>query len=204
MWVRVATFEGGDTEKLDKLMEERMSSGEMPPLEGMQTVLILDDKDAKKRKFLAFFDSRDALEAAEAGFDRQGDTIPEEIRGKRTSVHFYDVLIFDGDVEAAKAARVSLLEGSSESIDAGFEKTRGDTLPKVRAINGNVGAIGLADRDNGRVSMITLWDSVDSMRASAQEADQLRERTADMSDQKIANVAQYDVSRAQTLAGVRA
>jgi len=204
MWVRVATFEGGDTEKLDKLMDERMSSGEMPPPEGMQTVLILDDKDATKRKFLAFFDSRDALEAAEAGFDRQGDTIPEEIRGKRTSVHFYDVPIFDGHVEAARAARVSLLEGSSESIDAGFEKTRGDTLPKVRAINGNVGAIGLADRDNGRVSMITLWDSVDSMRASAQEADQLRERTADMSDQKIANVAQYDVSRAQTLAGVRA
>jgi len=204
MWVRVATFEGGDTEKLDKLMDERMSSGAMPPPEGMQTVLILDDTDATKRKFLAFFDSRDAVEAAEAGFDRQGDTIPEEIRGKRTSVHYYDVLIFDGEVEAAKAARVSLLEGSSEAIDAGFEKTRGDTLPKVRAISGNVGAIGLADRDNGRTSMITLWDSMDSMRASAQEADQLRERTADMSDQKIANVAQYDVSRAQTLAGVRA
>jgi hypothetical protein len=202
MWVRVATFEGGDTEKLDQLMDERMSSGEMPPPEGMQTVLILDDKDATKRKFLAFFDSRDALEAAEAGFDRQGNTIPEEIRGKRTSVHYYDVLIFDGEVEGAKAARVSLLEGSSESIDAGFEKTRGDTLPKVRAISGNVGAIGLADRDNGRVSMITLWDSADSMRASAQEADRLRQQTAEMSEQKIANVAQYDVSRAQT--GVRA
>jgi hypothetical protein len=204
MWVRVATFEGGDTEKLDKLMDERMSSGEMLPPEGMQTVLVLDDKNSRKRKFLAFFDSRDALEAAEAGFDQQGDTIPEEIRGKRTSVHYYDVLIFDGEVEAAKAARVSLLEGSSDSIDAGFEKTRGDTLPKVRAISGNVGAIGLADRDNGRVSMITLWDSADSLRASAQEADQLRQQTADMSDQKIANVAQYDVSRAQTVAGVRA
>jgi hypothetical protein len=204
MWVRVATFEGGDTEKLDQLMDERMSSGEMPPPEGMQTVLILDDKDATKRKFLAFFDSRDALEAAEAGFDRQGETIPEEVRGKRTSVHYYEVLIFDGEVEGAKAARVSLLEGSSDSIDAGFEKTRGDTLPKVRAINGNVGAIGLADRDNGRVSMITLWDSADSMRASAQEADQLRQQTAEMSDQKIANVAQYDVSRAQTVGGVRA
>jgi hypothetical protein len=204
MWVRVATFEGGEPEKLDKLMDERMSSGEMLPPEGMQTVLILDDKNARKRKFLAFFDSRDALEAAEAGFDQQGDTIPEEIRGKRTSVHYYDVLIFDGEVEAAKAACVSLLEGSSESIDAGFEKTRGDTLPKVRAISGNVGAIGLADRDNGRVSMITLWDSPDSMRASAQEADQLRQQTAEMSDQKIANVAQYDVSRAQTVAGARA
>jgi hypothetical protein len=204
MWVRVATFEGGDTEQIDKLMSERMSAGEMTPPEGMSSVLILDDEAAKKRKFLAFFDSRAALEAAEAGFDRQGDTIPEEIRGKRTSVHYYDVVIYDGDVDAAQAARVSLLEGSPESIDAGLDKTRGDTLPKVRAISGNVGAIGLADRDNGRVSMITLWDSADSMRASAQAADQLRQRTADMSDQKIANVAQYDVSMAQTVAGARA
>lgn len=204
MWVRVATFEGGDTEKLDKLMDERMSSGEMPPPAGMSSVLILDDKNAKKRKFFAFFESRDALEAAEAGFDRQGDTIPEEIRGKRTSVHYYDVVIYDGEIDAAKAARVSLLEGSPESIDAGLENTRGDTLPKVRAINGNVGAIGLADRDSGRVSMITLWDSPDSMRASAQEADQLRQRIAETSDQRIANVVPYDVSRAQTVEHVRA
>jgi hypothetical protein len=204
MWVRVATFEGGDTGKLDKLMDERMSSGEMTPPEGMSSVLILDDKDAKKRKFFAFFDNRDELEAAEAGFDQQGDTIPEEIRGKRTSVHSYEVVIYDGDLDAAKAARVSLLEGSPESIDAGLEKTRGDTLPSVRAIKGNVGAIGLADRENGRVSMITLWDSADSMRESAQQADQLRQRTADMSDQRIANVALYEVSMAQTVAGVRA
>jgi hypothetical protein len=204
MWVRVATFDGGNTEELDRLMDERMSSGEMTPPEGMSSVLILDDKDAKKRKFLAFFDSRDSLEAAEAGFDQQGDTIPEEIRGKRTSVHYYDVVIYDGDVEAAKAARVSVLEGSPESIDAGLDKTRSDTLPKVRAISGNVGAIGLADRDNARMSVITLWDSGDSMRASTHEADQLRQRTADMNDQKIANVALYDVSMAQTVAGARA
>jgi hypothetical protein len=49
--------------------------------------------------------------------------------------------------------------------------------------------------------MITLWDSPNSMRASAQEADQLRQRTADMSNQKIANVALYDVSMAQTVGG---
>ena len=204
MWVRVATFEGGDTETLDKVMDERMSSGEMPPPGGMSSVLILDDKDAKKRKFFAFFEGHDALEAAEAGFDQMGDTIPEEIRGKRTSVHYYDVLIYDGNVEAAKAARVSLLEGSAESIDSGLEKTRADTLPKVRAISGNVGAIGLADRENGRMSMITLWDSPDSMRASEQEADQLRQRTADFSDQKITTVVPYGVSRAQSVEGVRA
>jgi hypothetical protein len=204
MWVRVATFEGGDTEKLDKLIEERMASGQMSTPDGMSSVLILDDKDAMKRKFLAFFETRDSLEAAEDGFDKQGDSIPEELRGKRTSVHYYEVVVYDGDVDAAKAARVSVLEGSPEAIDAGLDKTRADTLPKIRAADGNVGAIGLADRGNGRVSMITLWGSADSMRASEQEADQLRQRTADMSGQKIANVARYDVSMAQTVTGARA
>jgi hypothetical protein len=200
MWVRVATFEGGDTGKLNKLIAER----EITQPAGMSSALVLDDTGAKKRKFCAFFDSRDALEAAEAGFDQLGDTIPEEIRGKRTTVHYYEVVIYDGDVEASRAARVSLLAASPESIDAGVETTRAETLPKVRAITGNVGAIGLADRDNGRVSIITLWDSTDSMRASTKEADQLRQRTADLTDQKIANVALYDVSMAQTLAAARA
>jgi hypothetical protein len=204
MWVRVATFEGADPERANAIVRERMASGEMTPSEGMHSVLILDDQAAKKRKFFAFFDSKEAIEAAESGFDRQGDSIPEEVRGKRTSVHYYEVVIHDGDVDRAKAARVSVLEGSPDAIDAGLESTRGDTLPKVRAIDGNVGAIGLADRENGRVSMITLWDSAAAMRASEQEADQLREQTADAGGQKIANIARYDVAMAESATSARA
>jgi hypothetical protein len=204
MWVRVATFEGTDAEKINQIMQERMSSGEMTPAPGMNSVLALDDTDANKRKFFAFFDSKEAIEAAEPGFEQMGDTIPEDIRGKRTSIHYYEVVVYEGDIEGAKAARVSVLEGSPAAIDESLDKTRGDTLPKVRAIDGNVGAIGLADRDNGRISMITLWDSADSLRASEQQADQLRERTAEMGGQKITNVARYEVATAQSLAGARA
>ena len=204
MWVRVATFEGVDPEKANAIVNERMDSGEMTPPEGMNSVLVLDDKDAKKRKFLAFFESRDALEAAEAGFDQQGDTIPEEIRGKRTSVHYYEVVIHEGEAEKAKAARVTVLEGSPDAIDASLEKSRGETLPKVRAIDGHVGTIGLADRSNGRMSIITLWESADAMRASEQEADQIRERTAESGGQRIASVARYEVAMAQSVAGARA
>jgi hypothetical protein len=204
MWVRVATFEGADPERANAIVRERMASGEMTPSEGMHSVLILDDQAAKKRKFFAFFDSKEAIEAAEAGFDRQGDSIPEAVRGKRTSVHYYEVVIHDGDLDRARAARVSVLEGSPDAIDAGVDRTRGDTLPKIRATDGNVGAIGLADRDNGRVSMITLWDSPEAMRASEQEADKLREQTAEAGGQTIANVARYDVAMAESAASARA
>lgn len=204
MWVRVATFEGADADKATEIVNDRMASGEMTQPEGMRSVLVLDDRASKKRKFFAFFDSKDSLTAAEPGFEQMGDTIPEDIRGKRTSVHYYEVVIHDGDVEGAKAARVSVLEGSPDAIDENLDKTRGDTLPKVRAIDGNVGAIGLADREHGRVSLITLWSSADAMRASEQEADQLRERTAQLGGSKIANVARYEVATAQSLAGARA
>jgi heme-degrading monooxygenase HmoA len=197
MWARVATFEGGDTEKLEKLNEERMSSGEMTPPEGMRSVLLLSDSDKNRRLFVSFFDSKEAIDAAEAGFDRMGDTIPEDIRGRRTGVDYHEVVISEGDIGSAKAARLSSLEGSPDKLDEGIEKTRGETLPKVLTMAGNVGAIALADREHGRTTMITLWDSTDSLRQSEQQADRLREQTAEMSSQRIAGVERYEVAMAQ-------
>ena len=204
MWVRVATFEGGDTEKLRKLSEQRMASGEMTPPEGMNHVLLLADPDKNRRLFVTFFDSRDEIAAAESEFEKMGDDLSEDIRGRRTGVEYQEVVIFDGDIDRAKAARVSSLEGSPEAIDEGLDKTRDDTLPKVRQLDGNVGAIGLADRNTGRVTMITLWDSAESLRASEQQADQLREQTAEMGGQRIASVDRYDVAMSQQMSGARA
>jgi heme-degrading monooxygenase HmoA len=204
MWVRIATFEGGDTEKLQKLNEERMSSGEMTPPEGMSHVLLLADKDRNRRQFVSFFESRDAIAAAEPRFEQMGDEVPEDIRGRRTGVDYHEVVIFDGDIEHAQTARVSSLTGSPDAIDEGFDKARDETLPKVRGLKGSVGAIGLADRESGRVTMITLWDSADSLRDSEQEADRIREQTAETSGQSIAGVDRYDVSMAQQVSGARA
>ena len=42
--------------------------------------------------FITFFDSQEAVEAAEASFESMGDEIPEEVRGNRVSVAVYEVL----------------------------------------------------------------------------------------------------------------
>jgi hypothetical protein len=96
VFARVASFEGGDNARLRQWSEEAMSSGEMNVPEGMQRVLMLDDDGSNKRLFISFFDSREAIEAAEAGFDAMGDTIPEDVRGRRTSVSVYEVSIDQG------------------------------------------------------------------------------------------------------------
>jgi len=97
MWARIASFEGGDTEKLQKLNEERMQSGEMNPPEGIKRVLLLADKDKNRRMFVAMFDSREAIEAAESRFESMGEEVPEDIRGRRTGVDYYEV-VFDQSV----------------------------------------------------------------------------------------------------------
>jgi hypothetical protein len=95
MYARIATFEGGDDQRLRQLNEERMQSGEMQAPDGMKHVTMLSD--GNRRLFIAYFDSREQLEAAEEQFDKMGDTIPEDVRGQRKSVDVYEVT-FDDNV----------------------------------------------------------------------------------------------------------
>ena len=86
MFARVATFEGGDNKRLMELTEERRASGSMGMPEGLRGAVVLDDDAAGKRLFITFFDSREAIASAEAGFDAMGDEIPDDVRGRRTGV----------------------------------------------------------------------------------------------------------------------
>jgi hypothetical protein len=94
VFARVAAFEGGDTERLRQLNEEQMAAGTMAFPDGVRRVLVLSDQDGVRRLFISFFDSREAVESAEQQFEQKGDEIPEEVRGRRTSVKVYEV-VFD-------------------------------------------------------------------------------------------------------------
>jgi hypothetical protein len=89
MWARVAAFEGTDVERA------RAEVGRGPPEDlipaGLRGVLSLVDADGKRQLFISFFDSREQVEAAEPVFERMGDEIPEELRGRRVSRDYYEV-----------------------------------------------------------------------------------------------------------------
>jgi hypothetical protein len=93
MFARVAAFEGGDNERLMQMSNERMESGQMASPDGMKRVMVLNDDAGGGRLFITLFDSREAIQAAEAGFDAMGDEIPEDVRGRRTSVTVYEVAL---------------------------------------------------------------------------------------------------------------
>ena len=95
MYARIASFEGGDNARLRQLNEERMASGTMNLPDGLQRAMVLNDDASGKRLFITFFESREAVDAAEQRFESMGDEIPEDVRGRRVGVDVYEV-VWDG------------------------------------------------------------------------------------------------------------
>jgi hypothetical protein len=89
VYARVASFEGGDTEQLRQMAE---SGGTPDPPPGVKRVLLLGDDSGRRRLFITFFDSLEDMEASKERFERMGDEISEDIRGRRTAVDVYEVL----------------------------------------------------------------------------------------------------------------
>lgn len=91
MYARVATFEGGDVERIREVNQQRRSGPDWMP-KGVRRVLVLNDADGNRRLFVTFFDDRAALDAAEEQFSSMGDEIPEDVRGRRVSLDVYEVV----------------------------------------------------------------------------------------------------------------
>jgi len=203
VYARVAGFEGRDASLTDELVKRvrDQGPGSVPDAKGF---LGLFDRERGTALGITFFDSEEAIRNSQRAFEDMAQNFPAEMRGRRASVDVSEVVMFDGDTERAQAARVSSLEGSPDNIDDSVGKVQSETLPKVRALPGNVGAIGLADRATGKVTIITLWESADALRQSEEQADRLREQAADSGGQSIAGVDRYEVGVAQQLSGVHA
>jgi hypothetical protein len=89
MWARVASFENIDVEQLRKMAGQRPPDDLIPS--GLKGILNFIDADGKRQVFITFFESREEIEAAEPSFERRGDNFPEEMRGRRVSVDYYEV-----------------------------------------------------------------------------------------------------------------
>jgi hypothetical protein len=197
MHARVAAFEG-DTSRIDDLIgtiRERMRSGGDIP--GAKRFLMLIDRGGGTSLGITFFESEDAIRAAEPVFERMGDEIPEELRGRRTSVETYEVAI-DDVADGARAARLSSLEGSPGGIDKGISFIKETILPEAADLTGWRGILTLADRQTGRAKTITFWDGPESLSASEARADELRAQAAEAMDDTIVGVERYEVALHET------
>ena len=90
-------------------------------------------------------------------------------------------------------ARLSYLEGSTDSLDAGVKSFREQVVPAVRD-NGGKAAYLLVDRATGRAIGVTLWESEEAMRASEEAANALRAQAAkEMHARAAPKVERYEI-----------
>jgi len=90
MFARVATLEGGSSEKLREFLDQQKKVENMGLPQGVRRAISLAGEN--RRLFITFFDSRDAIAAAEPAFDAMGGDVPDQARGRRTSVEVFEIL----------------------------------------------------------------------------------------------------------------
>ena len=90
-------------------------------------------------------------------------------------------------------ARVSKLEGPPEQVNELGRIVAEWVAPSLTEMEGFRGILTLADRQSGKVEVVTLWESEQAMRQSEEEADQLRGETARAAGGEIAGVERYEV-----------
>jgi hypothetical protein len=105
MYVRIARFEGGDADSIDKQVEgirtqmaegrERMASGDVPEemvevMGAMKRLLIAVDRDGGRMASLTFADTEDGMGKVDAWLNTMS---PDPGGGSRASVEIYEVAI---------------------------------------------------------------------------------------------------------------
>jgi heme-degrading monooxygenase HmoA len=208
MYARVAEFDNPRLSEPSLVDELTRGARESSPrwqeaLPNAQGHMMLIDRQNGRSLGITFFESEAQIREAQPVFERMGDEMPEETRGKRIGVSSYEVLMAEGG-EAAKAARVSTFEGDASRIDEATKTSIENVLPRAQQMPGWKGVFSLADRTSGKVILITLWDSPESMKASEEQGEKLRQENAEAAAGKVTGVDRYEIAFAMTPSEVEA
>jgi len=90
-------------------------------------------------------------------------------------------------------ARVTVVQGSPDKIDAGIASFNDQVLPTVKDIDGYRAAFLLADRSSGKGIGITLWDSEDARTKGGEAVEQARTATIQTMGGTVPPVEEYEV-----------
>ena len=208
MYARVAEFDNPGLSEPSLVDELTKGARESAPrwqeaLPNAQGHVMLIDRQKGRGLGITFFETEGQIAEAEPVFEQMGNEMPEETRGKRVGVSSYEVLTAEGG-EGATAARLSTLEGDVSRIDEATRHSIENILPRAKQMPGWKGVFSLADRATGKVMLITLWDSPESMQASEEQGEKLRQENAEAGGGTITGVDRLEVLFAMTPAEVAA
>jgi heme-degrading monooxygenase HmoA len=90
-------------------------------------------------------------------------------------------------------ARVSTYEGRPEQLDEMHQEGMEHVLPALEMQDGFSGGLVLADRESGKVLVVTLWESEQALDATEDASHWLRIFGAQSSGGTISSVQRYEV-----------
>ncbi|HEX9891444.1 MAG TPA: hypothetical protein VGB28_05225 [Actinomycetota bacterium] len=91
-------------------------------------------------------------------------------------------------------ARVTTIEGTPDQADIAVKLVEENVIPAAKQWQGFSGGWWLLDRATGRMIAMTLWDSEETLNASAEAATTLRKDTTDELGGNIVSVESYEVA----------
>ena len=105
-------------------------------------------------------------------------------------------------------ARMFTIEGRSEQVDEFGRAGEKNVLPALQRLDGFEGLLVLADRQNGKIQIATLWESEDAMRDGEEASYWFRAFSAEVAGGEVTSVRRYEVVYSETennpaLAGTR-
>jgi quinol monooxygenase YgiN len=91
-------------------------------------------------------------------------------------------------------ARSTSIRGNAANLDAGIAYVRDELLPTVQQTEGCIGLSMLTDSETGRCIVATAWADEVAMRATAEEARNLRHRLQHTLGGEHADVQEWEVA----------
>ena len=97
MYARVAFFEDHDPAQIDELVRRLDERSRQHPevLPEARGFLAFVDREHGKSMGITFFDTLEAIEAAEPKFANFPKTYPDSLKGRRTALEVYEVGVAD-------------------------------------------------------------------------------------------------------------
>jgi quinol monooxygenase YgiN len=158
---------------------------------GNQGVVLLVDRHSGSALGITYWESAKALAASEQIGTQSRTQAAQGIPGAHiVNVDRAELMIMDraGAPKSRTYVRLVTANGDPEKLDAAIVQIRNHVLPLLKTLNGYRATIASVDRQSGRLSVSTVWESKADLEASESKMAGPRAEVA-----KIAGAGPHDV-----------
>ena len=158
---------------------------------GNQGAVLLVDRQSGAALGVTYWESAKALAASEQTGIQSRTQAVQNVSGARiVNVERAELMIMDraGAPKSGTFARLVTANGDPEKLDAAIVQIRNHVLPLLKTLQGYRAAIASVDRQTGRLSVSTVWESRADLEASESKVAGPRAEVA-----KIAGAGPSDV-----------